>query len=55
MTTRRWSGEVEIKEPEKCDDLQWFALDQLPGTTLAYIRKALEDIAKGIRYSEAAD
>jgi ADP-ribose pyrophosphatase YjhB (NUDIX family) len=53
FTARRWQGSVEIREPDKCDDLSWFPVQQLPETTLPYIRRAIEDIKNGIGFSEA--
>jgi len=54
FTARRWAGEIEIKEPEKCDDLSWFELDRLPETTLPYIRHVMEQIRNGASWSESA-
>lgn len=48
----RWSGELRNMEPEKCDDMQWFALKQLPENIIPYIRRAIECYDKGIMYSE---
>lgn len=36
-----WSGEPEIREPDKCDALGWFDRDSLPIETVAYVREAL--------------
>jgi 8-oxo-dGTP diphosphatase len=44
--------EPQNMEPEKCDDLNWFLLDNLPENTIPYIKFALENINKDIFYSE---
>ncbi len=52
MSTQHYEGEGRNCEPEKCDDLDWFALDALPENTIDYIRKAVEHIRAGVFYSE---
>ena len=48
----RWEGEVKNVEPHKCSDLSWFSIDNLPPNTISYVRLAIENIEKGIFYSE---
>lgn len=52
MMARAHEGEVQNKEPEKCDDLSWFPLEALPENTIDYIRVALRHVQSGTCYSE---
>lgn len=47
-----WDGTIVNAEPEKCDDLSWFALDALPDNVIPYMQQALEKYRVGERYSE---
>src|ERR1043166_5895157 len=48
----KWDDEFVNAEPEKCDDLDWFALDTLPENMMHHIRYALKAYQNGIAYSE---
>jgi 8-oxo-dGTP diphosphatase len=48
---RQWEGTPANLEPDKCGELRWFALDELPETLLSYCRVALEHIAEGNPFS----
>ena len=52
FTTDRWDGEPHIVEPEKCDELRWFPIADLPENVIPYIRTAIENWHKGVLYSE---
>lgn len=52
FTATKWDGELTNKEPEKCDEIAWFALDEFPQNTIPYIRAALEDYRDGNFFSE---
>ena len=52
VTAERWGGIPKIMEPEKCDDLRWCPLEDLPENTIPYVRVALEHIRDGVTYSE---
>lgn len=43
---KKWTGEPKIMEPEKCDDIQFFDLDDLPEKMPPYTRYALEQLTK---------
>jgi len=48
----KWQGDIQNREPHKCDDLRWVNADNLPKNTIGYIRHALEQMRQGIPYSE---
>lgn len=52
FTARRWGGQIINREPEKCGEMSWFPLDELPPNVIPYIRQALDSIANGVFYSE---
>jgi ADP-ribose pyrophosphatase YjhB (NUDIX family) len=51
FAVREWEGEPDNREPDKCDELAWFALDALPDHLIPYCRTALEHIATGQPFS----
>ena len=42
LRARRWVGEPVIREPGKCDRLEWFRRDALPEAMVPYVREALQ-------------
>jgi 8-oxo-dGTP diphosphatase len=42
FTATRWRGEPVNAEPGKCDKIEWFALDDLPGDVVTYIRTGID-------------
>ena len=47
-----WQNEPFNAEPEKCDDLRWVDIDQLPVNTVPYVRQALRNHLAGIPFGE---
>jgi 8-oxo-dGTP diphosphatase len=47
-----WQGEPKISEPDKCDDLNWFGLDNLPENLIPKVASAIECILQEKKYSE---
>jgi len=52
MLVQNWNGEQYNAEPEKCDQLRWVDLDNLPKSTIPYIRRAIENYRGGILFDE---
>jgi 8-oxo-dGTP diphosphatase len=52
FSAMRWQGEPEIREPEKCSELLWVALDALPRNVVPYVRAALEHHRQDRFYAE---
>lgn len=48
FTTRTWSGTPEIREPLKCDRIDWFGFDELPAPIVPYVANALVDVHEGL-------
>lgn len=52
FTCKKWIGQPMNKEPDKCSELSWFKIDQLPQEVIPYIRHVLSCIQNKIFYSE---
>lgn len=52
MTIAEWVGEIKNNEPEKCDDLSWFLIDEIPDNVVPFLKQAINCVNKGIFYSE---
>ena len=49
---RSWQGEPSNTEPDKCDELRWVNLEELPDTVIPYVRKAIQNHRDGIQFHE---
>jgi 8-oxo-dGTP diphosphatase len=52
LAAHRWSGEPRNQEPGKCDQIAWFSVDRIPGNTIPYIKRALENYRNGSWFDE---
>ena len=50
LQPRKWEGKLEIREPDKIADLQFFSLKDLPDMLLEYVKEAIDASKKGISY-----
>lgn len=41
LTTDKWRGEIHNMEPHKCSELKWCTFEELPTTTMPYIKNVL--------------
>lgn len=53
FTAKSWTGTPKIMEPNKCDDMSWFLIENLPSNTLPYIKNAIENIKDGVAFIES--
>jgi 8-oxo-dGTP diphosphatase len=47
LATTRWSGEIINTEPDKCDELVWADIEQLPANMIPYVRQAIRNYQNG--------
>jgi len=47
-----WQGEPFNAEPDKCDDLRWEEVKQLPENIVPYLKEALRNHLNGIPFDE---
>jgi 8-oxo-dGTP diphosphatase len=49
---KTWNGDIQIMEPDKCDELKWVMLDELPESMSPHVRDAMECMQKGVFFRE---
>ena len=52
FSTRKFEGIPQIIKKEKCDDLRWFALNNLPDNTIERIKQVIKCMENGIIYDD---
>jgi len=48
----KWLGEPFNAEPDKCDDLRWVNVNNLPANMVPYVRRALGNHLNNIQFDE---
>jgi len=49
---QKWEGEPFNAELDKCDDLRWVDIGELPDNTIPYVRRAIANHLNGITFEE---
>ena len=52
FTTDKYKGNPEIMEGDKCEDLSWFNISELPDNIIPRIKNVLKNIELGILYDD---
>jgi 8-oxo-dGTP diphosphatase len=47
-----WQGEPANTEPDKCDELRWVNVRELPDNVIPYVKKAIQNHLAGIPFHE---
>jgi 8-oxo-dGTP diphosphatase len=51
FSARRWTGEPVNAEPNKCSEIAWHAIGELPSDIVSYIRTGLNAYGEGSAFS----
>lgn len=51
LEASNWEGELANMEPDRCGDLSWFPVNNLPENMVSQVSSALENIEKGFFFS----
>ena len=52
VNVSEWNGEFINAEPDKCDEIRWVDVNDLPENTIPYIKRALHNHRNGIKFDE---
>jgi 8-oxo-dGTP pyrophosphatase MutT (NUDIX family) len=52
VRVHRWQGEIVNAEPDKCDDLRWVNVNELPDNTIPYVQRAIMNQLNGVTFDE---
>ena len=49
---RDWQGEPVNTEPDKCDELRWAHINELPDNVIPYVKQAIQNHRDGVKFLE---
>ena len=49
---QKWDGEPFNAEPNKCDDLRWVNVNQMPDNLNPYVERAIQNHLNGVTFDE---
>ena len=52
FTTKKYQGSPKIKEKDKCEDLRWFNVNELPENIMPRKKNVLKNLELGILYDD---
>lgn len=52
FTASAWEGEPHIVETDKCDDMNWFPLNDLPKNIIPSVKHAIQNFLDHVTFSE---
>ncbi len=52
IQAKNWKGELRNMEPQRCDDLRWLDMNDLPKNIIPYVKQAIDCIKNKVFYSE---
>jgi 8-oxo-dGTP diphosphatase len=52
MHVHKWRGEPVNAEPDKCDELLWTEVNDLPMNTIPYVRQAIQNHLNRVKFDE---
>lgn len=50
LKSNKYSGNIKINEPEKCERLEWFSYENIPDNVTSKVKNTLKEIKSGIFY-----